>query len=492
MDAASPGGKDESLVANEQHDMHSNKKIIFSEYLKSQNKTLKLHMPRGRVPLNTPSKVPRTIPAVIKAMNATNEEQQVELYENLLASMFGTPILIFGSLANIVFRNLMWHEPYEDTLLASIMFMTLAILFQILTRLPIRIRFMTHIMSFLVAAGFFFIICDFYDYIGPAVLTIGYIQIMIANTRTNRIMLYYVSVGVFISGLYVWAFYRDMPLVLGDIYYGVQCGLFFLLFIFAYLVQQVNRNRLNRISKLMEEALQQKEDTMSLYEEIAATEEELRSQNEQLKAYNETIRKNEEKLNHLAYYDTLTELPNRKTIMERLQLLIHLNKRRHPIYVVFIDVDDFKRVNDTMGHYAGDTLIKKVSETLNDTVHPDDLVGRLGGDEFALIIHRPLDEEYVLQYIDEIRLHISEIQFMESYEIRTSASFGVSVYPHDGEEEIELMKSADTAMYKAKELGKNGIQFFRREMKEEIVQRIQMEKRLDDALSKTSHRYAKD
>ena len=217
---------------------------------------------------------------------------------------------------------------------------------------------------------------------------------------------------------------------------------------------------------------------MSLYEEIAATEEELRIQNDQLIAYNRQILKNEEKLNHLAYFDTLTELPNRKMIMERLKLLIHLDKSRNPFYIVFIDIDDFKKVNDTLGHIAGDALICKVSEVLKNCVHMDDLAGRLGGDEFALIIQRPVSDEYVFHYIDEIRLRISEIQIVEANEIRTSASFGISIYPCVGEEEIELMKCADTAMYKAKELGKNGIQFFRKEMKDEILRKIQLENQL--------------
>ncbi|NLO38032.1 MAG: bifunctional diguanylate cyclase/phosphodiesterase [Ruminiclostridium sp.] len=211
-------------------------------------------------------------------------------------------------------------------------------------------------------------------------------------------------------------------------------------------------------------------------------EEELRSQNEQLKEYNEQILEKEVKLNYISYFDALTGLPNRQMILERLQSMLRLNQNKNPIYIVFFDIDHFKHVNDTLGYRAGDELLNKVTEILNRSMAQEDLAGRLGGDEFALLIQQPMDENSVFRFIDQIRQSISEIEIPEAHNIRTSASFGVSVYPFDGEEEIELMKCADTAMFKAKEIGRNNIQFFRGEMKEEILRRFEREKQLTDAL----------
>ncbi len=433
--------------------------------------------------MDKPLKVRRSVPTVLKALDESNDEQQIELYENILTAMFGAPILIFGAVVNIVVRNLLWHEPYSKTLRGSIVFFVLAVLFELITRLPMNARRMTHFVSFLISTWFLYIITDFYDYIGPAVLTMGFIQIMFAFTRENKTLLVYISIGSFIAGLHLWIFHRNMQFVMGDAYYFVQFLLFFILFIVAAMIMKVNQNRHRKTQRLLEEALRQKEETLSLYEEIAATEEELRSQNDQLKLYNEEILEKEAKLNYIAHFDILTELPNRKMILERLQLFIHLNHNRKPIYIVFFDIDNFKHVNDTLGYRAGDELLRRVTKILKQSMHPDDLAGRLGGDEFALLIQQPMDENSAFRFIDQIRECISEIHIPDAPNIRTSASFGVAVYPYDGEEEVELMKCADTAMFKAKDTGRNNIQFFRKEMKEEILQKIQQEKQLMDAIA---------
>lgn len=418
----------------------------------------------------------------MKALDATNDEQQIELYENVLTAMFGSPILLLGAFANIIVRNLLWHEPYRDTLWSSIVFLLLAVLLELVTRAPMKPRRMTHYISFLITFWFLYIINHFYHYIGPAVLTMGFIQIMFAFTRENYTMLYYASAGSFVAGIDLWITKRNMIYTMDDKYYGVQFGLYLILFIIAAIVMKVNQNRHNKTARLLEEAIQQRQETLALYEEIAATEEELRSQNEQLKVYNEQILKNEERCNYISHFDSLTELPNRKMLLERLQLFIHLNKNKNPIYIVFFDIDNFKQVNDTLGYQGGDALLGAVTEILKSSMHQDDLAGRLGGDEFALLIRQPMDENYAFRFIDQIRERISALQIPDAPNIQTSASFGVAVYPFDGEEEIELMKCADTAMYKAKDMGRNNIQFFRKEMKEEILQRIYREKQLGNAL----------
>lgn len=233
----------------------------------------------------------------------------------------------------------------------------------------------------------------------------------------------------------------------------------------------------------MKKIMVQNEELGMLYEEIKATEEELSEQNRQLHEFNRILQQNEQKLNFLALYDSLTELPNRKMIFDRLELLIRISKTEHMQFsLIFIDLDNFKKVNDSLGHHAGDVLLKAAVERLKTVIHPEDLLGRLGGDEFALIIQRHLNEKEMLYYLEGIKETLLEPFIIEDSKFTISASLGVSMFPQDGDNATEIMKSADTAMYKAKEQGRNTIQFYSIEMKHEILKRIEFESILRDAI----------
>ncbi|MBP7174607.1 MAG: EAL domain-containing protein [Thermoclostridium sp.] len=427
-------------------------------------------------------KMRRNVPSVLKAIDASNDEKQIELYENILTALFASPVLVVGIITHIIIRNLLWHQPIQDTLYSSIFYLSIAALFELVTRVQIKPRHMTHFVSILINLWFLYTIDHFFINVTPAVLTMGFIQIILALSRTNRIMLYYVGASLIISGINLRIFHFGKSVLMNQAYFTVQFGLFFVLFIAAAIVMKTNENRFLKERKMFLEAMHQKEEILSLYEEVSATEEELRGQNEQLKEYNEQMYEKEVKLNYISYFDPLTGLPNREMILVRLQSMLRLNQKKNPVYIVFFDVDNFKHINDTQGYRAGDELLNKVTEILNRSMAEEDLAGRLGGDEFALLIQRPMDENSAFRFIDQIRRCISEIEISEAPNISPSASFGVSVYPFDGEEEIELMRCADTAMFKAKEKGRNNIQFYRGDMKEEILRKIELEKQLAEAV----------
>jgi len=151
-------------------------------------------------------------------------------------------------------------------------------------------------------------------------------------------------------------------------------------------------------------------------------------------------------------------------------------------YIVFIDIDSFKKINDSMGHHIGDLFISDAAKRLKASIHKSDFIGRIGGDEFALIIQRRLSDKEVFKYIDKIRKHFLQSFIIEGNEITSSASFGIASFPYDGVGQVELMKNADTAMYKAKELGKNNVQFFEKSMKEELLEKLNLENELKSAL----------
>jgi len=238
-----------------------------------------------------------------------------------------------------------------------------------------------------------------------------------------------------------------------------------------------------RLNYKLKEVTEQREELCGLYEEISASEEEVRQQNIVLTKYNTIMVENEEKLNYLAFTDVLTQLPNRKMVINRIdELVMNSIKKQSYFSVVFIDLDNFKRINDSRGHQIGDLLLQAAALRLQTLIKKEDMIGRIGGDEFALIIQSKLKEAEILEYVETLRTVLIENFIIENTEFFISASFGISIYPQDGTDSAELLKCADTAMYKAKDYGKNGIQFFNKEMKDEVIQKVELENKLITSL----------
>ncbi len=193
----------------------------------------------------------------------------------------------------------------------------------------------------------------------------------------------------------------------------------------------------------------------------------------------------EEQLAHLAQFDVLTGLPNRYLFHDRLVQSIAQGKRTgRPIAVLFIDLDRFKLVNDTLGHRAGDTLLAEAATRLADCVRSGDTVGRFGGDEFGAILTdlgRAADASLVAQKMIDA---LSQPFQLDGQETFISASVGITIHPTDGELPESLVMNADTAMYRAKEQGRNTYQYFTREMNERALARVQMEASLRRALER--------
>ena len=186
----------------------------------------------------------------------------------------------------------------------------------------------------------------------------------------------------------------------------------------------------------------------------------------------------------LATQDTLTGLPNRMLFMDRLeQSLIRAKRHETLVGVMFIDLDNFKRINDTLGHASGDLLICEVASRLQAVTRAEDIVARLGGDEFVVAIEAAKVNQ-ILQVVEKALAMVSEPYRLAGREIFSSCSIGVSVYPTDGTDAISLLKNADTAMYAAKGSGRNRFQLYDAAMNAMAEERLQLETELHYALER--------
>lgn len=187
----------------------------------------------------------------------------------------------------------------------------------------------------------------------------------------------------------------------------------------------------------------------------------------------------------LAIHDTLTGLPNRMLFMDRLeQALKRARRRRTMVGVMFIDLDRFKRVNDTLGHASGDQLICQVAKRLRAAARAEDIVARLGGDEFVVVIGDVGEVGHILLVVEKMLAAMAAPYLISGHELFVSCSIGVSVYPNDGTDSGSLLKNADTAMYHAKGAGRNRFQLYDAAMNALAEERLQLETDLHYALER--------
>jgi diguanylate cyclase (GGDEF)-like protein len=203
----------------------------------------------------------------------------------------------------------------------------------------------------------------------------------------------------------------------------------------------------------------------------------------------ETKLEHAERVEYLAYHDGLTGLPNRSMFSKLLGHSIseaHRYKRR--LAVAFLDLDRFKQINDTLGHEAGDQLLKEVSARLKGCVRDSDTVARLGGDEFVVLLPELDDEKYAAIVAQKILAAAAKPFMLMGQEFRVTASIGISTYPQDGLDEQTLTKNADIAMYQAKAEGKNNFQFYSEKLNANSLERLALESSLRHALERNEFR----
>jgi len=191
----------------------------------------------------------------------------------------------------------------------------------------------------------------------------------------------------------------------------------------------------------------------------------------------------EETIKYQAFYDSLTDLPNRLLLKDRIDFQIsHSKCTKQSLAIMYLDLDRFKLINDTLGHDMGDKLLKEIAVRLKSCVNETDIVARMGGDEFVILLPDITYEENIGNIASKILQTISKPIFINSHELYISVSIGVTICPNDGKDVETLLTNADVAMYRAKEKGKNNFQLYTPALNEKALERLAMENSLRRAL----------
>ena len=255
-----------------------------------------------------------------------------------------------------------------------------------------------------------------------------------------------------------------------------------LVFSTLYLMQFLVVRRAQRILRDQEGRIKAARDTLEI--KVEARTEELKRANAQLTAEISERRQAESKLNYLAYHDPLTGLSNRRSFIERLEeSLRDAGRHEQRTAVLFIDLDQFKQVNDSFGHGVGDELLVSVAARLSEHVRLIDMLARLGGDEFICLMEAVRSEDEVALLAREINAAFEMPFRLGDHELYLTASIGISLFPEDGESVLELMRNADSAMYRAKASGRGQYHFYTPEMTRDAKAHIRMENLLRRALA---------
>jgi diguanylate cyclase (GGDEF)-like protein len=191
----------------------------------------------------------------------------------------------------------------------------------------------------------------------------------------------------------------------------------------------------------------------------------------------------ENSLQHIAYHDELTGLPNRNLLVDRITQSIKTSSRNNQqMAILFLDLDRFKNINDSLGHTIGDKLLQEVASRLYSTLRSHDTISRNGGDEFVIVLERLKDSNEAIYVAKKIIARLKNTFEIHSHKIHIGASIGISLYPGDGNTPLILLRNADTAMYRAKQSGGNQLQFYDKSMSNQLRDRLELENELHNAL----------
>lgn len=391
---------------------------------------------------------------ILQEICNSKDVSELMIFDNILVV---TVMSFGGQIASLINLIISYMEKDIVNIVWSIFIIAISIILYTIPKRPWNEKIKVHVISLLCIFISSSCIFQYYKLIDNLVCFILFIIILITAVRIEKIMLYYIiaeTIGINI-------FIINTSYNKGIKYIIIQSVLIFTVIFIALIVNKIHYNLTINNLKHIKKITDQNEKISNLYRELVHSEKKLRQQNDILVKYNQQIKKDRVNLNYIANHDNLTGLPNRKMFMDKLTLILkECRKNKSEFAVVFIDLDNFKKINDTMGHYVGDLYLCEVSKRFSALINANDILGRLGGDEFALIIRGYPDKKTLFKYIEKLKDSFQNNFLVENYEFKSSASFGISTFPKDAEDAIELVRLSDKALYQVKEKGKNDIQFF--------------------------------
>lgn len=402
----------------------------------------------------------------IRLMAEEQEPQKIAHHENLvLAKVLG--YIEFFSIFFAIPLSIYWgFSPlYIGVFLVSVL-SGVVVLFGI-PRIKMDEFKKKHIIGLVLSVQFIINYFIFYDYITTILWMVMVIfALPTAISVSATILGYLVLTSAFVSILIYFRVIPDIIHIETTHRFTTNIMVVFI-FIILILANKIYNSMINHKNNQFMNLLEQKKELKELYEKANFSEEEL-------------VQKNEE-LDHLAHTDILTTLPNRRKAHMILDDLIKEGNDEQ-IYLVCTDLDNFKKINDTLGHSMGDKLLIAVSERFKTCIGPEDFLCSLGGDEFALIMRNQKEHIDVYNYLRAILDIIIQPFKIDNYEMTVSASMGVSIWPSDCDNTLDLMKNANIAMHSAKLRGRNDIFFYESEHENSLLERIQLENNLTTAL----------
>lgn len=261
----------------------------------------------------------------------------------------------------------------------------------------------------------------------------------------------------------------------------------FMLLIFRFLLTKILAEPIKelmlQISKI-EEGNYSKSEIVSTGDELQSISKNINQLASSVQERENDLQKSREHLEYISYHDALTDLPNRRLFNIKLNHALEIAKRnKSRVAILFLDLDQFKQINDTLGHNIGDELLKAVSQRLSKTLRSVDTLARIGGDEFNILVEDMKDIKDIEFIVQKLINDFQKYFTFGAHEISTTVSIGVSIYPDDGQDSISLIKNADLAMYKAKDTGRNNYSFFSNSLSEYIEDRIKRINALKHAVS---------
>jgi len=236
----------------------------------------------------------------------------------------------------------------------------------------------------------------------------------------------------------------------------------------AILIYGLVYRRMNLLGQAIKKIVEGYEQLAATYEEMVATEDELLKQ--------------KERLQYLAYYDSLTGLINRVKFEQEIESNLMQEGSEKYFAAFLIDIDNFKYINETLGHSAGDTFLQFIADKFQSIIQPPNIVARISGDEFAILIKDVKDKDKIIDHVEAIKQAVGDVWKLNDYEFYISLSIGITQYPEDGVNLAELHKNANIALNKAKQLGKNCYVFFTEQIKTDNLEHINMVSQLKHAI----------